>query len=604
MFGDGPALGWITRTICTICVAASISGVASVGLADESSELARWTWLGIVEAGGDPRDPKIVPGAPLRIEFTAERSALPASGSQILGVGSCAVEANLRLWVGDSVFELARSRNSETCPTLDLAVSLNGPGFSSPWNPALECLGRLDSPDCSVLALRAIGEGWCAPGEVEGPCSRVSVPHGPGYDPVRYWEWATLHLRFADDTVRFPSLWAAAHADGGCAWSYGRFYAGEDLLPPRTPDLSSLPPGEVVVEVPFRNVEFRGRLFAPATSRRRTAWALGGTVVAVHAASTHESFDPAQSLFPLGATLDLDIQLDDSRPTNHDPCGLTSAGQPAPDVHTRIDYGLAPDREFRLEGRLGDFSIVGRNWDGCGPTCESGPRVDFYSKTSHDPLLGWLPERLRLAEAHARALGCDEDVDVLPAECEEPWVDPTNPAPLDTLVVTTGLHWRLRGPDGNDRSAVLAVLLQGPGGSIDPDAPRSDSFETASLRTRRVIAGVPSHAPSHFVEIEIDRLEKIAWRCEPPFFPGDVNGDGAVDAADETRIRESLGARYVGQEQGDLDCDGLVDERDLAIWAGNRRPPLVAPEPTLATGVSLGAWMILYGASRRRAVTG
>lgn len=63
----------------------------------DGSDIARWTWLGIVESGGDPLDSKIEPGAPMRVEFVAERTALPLFGSEIHGPGNCEVEANMRL---------------------------------------------------------------------------------------------------------------------------------------------------------------------------------------------------------------------------------------------------------------------------------------------------------------------------------------------------------------------------------------------------------------------------------------------------------------------------------------------------------------------------
>ncbi|MCR9094087.1 MAG: hypothetical protein NXI30_07710 [bacterium] len=570
------------------------------GEPDSTPDLARWTWIGVVESGSDPMDPSIVPGAPLKIEFVADRAARRRGTGQILGFGDCDVEANLRLWVGDSVFELGANRQTGDCPYLDLSLSLDDQGGTAARNPAVECIGRLDAPECAVLSLFAAGEAWCTSGAHGSTCSRVALPHGPEGEGRRYWEVARLGVRFADDAARFPNLWAAASPDSECQWSFGQhFIIGDGLLPPDTPDLSALPPGEIVLELPFRDVRIRGRLIAPGGVPLRTAWTMGGSVVDVHDGSGGLPFDPALSFLPLGSRVQLDISVDDARPTSRDPCGVTSAGRPPPDVHTRLDFGLAPDRDFRISGRLGDYRLAGRDWESCDLLCERPPRLDVYAATATDPLVGWLPSRLQQEEAYFRSLGCEEDRDEYPPECAEPWVDPANPPPLDTLILTTSLHRRAVRADGATSSALVSVLLQG-SAVFDPDRPLANSFDFSALRTARVLAVVLAEQPSHFVEIELDHLEKHEWRCRPPFFPGDATGDGAVDLDDEQRIRGNLGKRYVSQRQGDLDCDGFVDEADLAIWADNLRPPLFAPEPSFGAALLIGAASLVASTGRSR----
>lgn len=567
--------------------------------ADEETDLARWTWIGVVESGSDPLDPKIVPGAPLKLEFVADRTARRPHTSEIIGLGGCDVEANLRLWVGDSMFELGRSLQTLECPYLGLSLSLDDQGGAAAWNPAVECVGRLDATECGVLSLYGTGEAWCTAGAEGSTCSRDVLPHGPERDGRRYWEWAWLSVRFADDAARFPNLWAAASPGSECQWSFGQhFIIGDGLLPPDTPDLSSLPPGEVVIELPFRDVRIRGRLIAPGGTPLRTAWTLGGEVVDAHDATGDLPFDSAQSFLPLGSRIELDVSVDDTRPTNRDPCGVTSAGHPPSEVHTRIDYGIAPDRDFRISGRLGDYTLAGRDWEICDLLCESPPRLDVYAATATDPLVGWLPSRLQQEDAYFRSLGCEEDRDDYPPECSEPWIDPDNAPPLDTLILTSGLHRRVVRDDGTSGSALVSVLLQG-SAVFDPDRPLADSFDFSGLRTARVLAVVLDEQPSHFVEIALDRLEKHEWRCRPPFVPGDATGDGAVDLEDERRILEHLGARYVDSKRGDLDCDGFVDDRDLAIWAGHLRPPLLAPEPGFPQGLGLAVGLLSTSAGRR-----
>jgi hypothetical protein len=85
--------------------------------------------------------------------------------------------------------------------------------------------------------------------------------------------------------------------------------------------------------------------------------------------------------------------------------------------------------------------------------------------------------------------------------------------------------------------------------------------------------------------------------------PGDVDGDGDVDMADFTPIRDNFQKSVTQRSQGDLNGDGMVDWIDFRQWKTNE--PLFSggasgsvPEPTSAI---LGLFVAgALGEARRR----
>lgn len=91
--------------------------------------------------------------------------------------------------------------------------------------------------------------------------------------------------------------------------------------------------------------------------------------------------------------------------------------------------------------------------------CEWGPTVDLYSNSPFDPLINWLPDRLTRDEQRRADLGCNEETGPFPPECSEPWNDPTNPLPLDTVVLSTDQFWRATNSEGTEANAFVSALL-------------------------------------------------------------------------------------------------------------------------------------------------
>ncbi|MEQ8847936.1 hypothetical protein [Botrimarina sp.] len=101
--------------------------------------------------------------------------------------------------------------------------------------------------------------------------------------------------------------------------------------------------------------------------------------------------------------------------------------------------------------------------------------------------------------------------------------------------------------------------------------------------------------------IDINALEIIGEDQATPCRPGDFNCDGAVDAADYTVWRDSLGSTGFGLP-ADGDGDGDIDADDYGVWksnygAGGGAPASAVPEGSTAA-LALGA--LAAAAMRRR----
>jgi hypothetical protein len=75
--------------------------------------------------------------------------------------------------------------------------------------------------------------------------------------------------------------------------------------------------------------------------------------------------------------------------------------------------------------------------------------------------------------------------------------------------------------------------------------------------------------------------------------PGDLNGDGLVDAADAGIMFGNWGSTVFGYFDGNLNGDAYIDAADAGImfanWTGDAGPVgITIPEPTTLTLLSLG----------------
>jgi len=95
-----------------------------------------------------------------------------------------------------------------------------------------------------------------------------------------------------------------------------------------------------------------------------------------------------------------------------------------------------------------------------------------------------------------------------------------------------------------------------------------------------------------------------------PWYPGDIDGDARVNAADYLILKAHLvSGSDMGREDGDLDGDADVDRDDLALLRENfghalgTSPPVApacAPEPTAAALLALGTLLLASAAGQRR----
>jgi len=80
--------------------------------------------------------------------------------------------------------------------------------------------------------------------------------------------------------------------------------------------------------------------------------------------------------------------------------------------------------------------------------------------------------------------------------------------------------------------------------------------------------------------------------------PGDVNGDGVVDAADYIILKRHMGqSTSAGASDGDFDGDGTVDWEDLQTLMSNfgagGTPSAITPEPATLALLALGGLAVI-----------
>ena len=106
---------------------------------------------------------------------------------------------------------------------------------------------------------------------------------------------------------------------------------------------------------------------------------------------------------------------------------------------------------------------------------------------------------------------------------------------------------------------------------------------------------LPTNAPNFVLDwdVQIGANTVTIELLSATALPGDYNADGAVDAADYTVWRDSLGATGVPAFSGaDGDGDGDITQDDYGVWVanfGNAAPAVAIPEPT--------SWVLLFAAS-------
>lgn len=96
-------------------------------------------------------------------------------------------------------------------------------------------------------------------------------------------------------------------------------------------------------------------------------------------------------------------------------------------------------------------------------------------------------------------------------------------------------------------------------------------------------------------------IDGMVVRITAPLVPGDYNGNGVVDAADYTVLRDSLGSTGAGLP-ADGNGDGVVDTADYTFWAarfGDGAPAAAVPEPAAVAQLAILAVSAM--ALRRRA---
>ncbi|TWT95969.1 hypothetical protein Pla108_30470 [Botrimarina colliarenosi] len=169
------------------------------------------------------------------------------------------------------------------------------------------------------------------------------------------------------------------------------------------------------------------------------------------------------------------------------------------------------------------------------------------------------------------------------------------------VVVNLGLAWKATQTTGARPTATLSTLA---GVTLNTLTSRAD-FETATL----LVGGyyrldlthqneVRGSALLSAADFEVSFQPLTSLTAPTPILPGDYNGDGKVNAADYTMLRDRFGKPYDFALDGD--GDGSIGQGDYNVWStwydSSMAASFAVPEPSAASTLVLFA---VAGAIRR-----
>ncbi len=169
------------------------------------------------------------------------------------------------------------------------------------------------------------------------------------------------------------------------------------------------------------------------------------------------------------------------------------------------------------------------------------------------------------------------------------FVEPDPEFPLVTLVSMiapspdwfVGVHGLNLLGDGRWRETLTVDLLPYDAGTDSGVTYRSPDADTQPRE--------PIHLLTDFPFEGTGPLGTFTFTLLPPELPGDLDGNGAVELADFTELRERFGQQTLrASSEGDFDQNGVVDLRDFGILKENFGAVAV-PEPSSLLLLSLAA---------------
>lgn len=171
---------------------------------------------------------------------------------------------------------------------------------------------------------------------------------------------------------------------------------------------------------------------------------------------------------------------------------------------------------------------------------------------------------------------------------------------LPTLTTTTNVPWSVGDdPLGNSLWDSAGLIAAGQfGASQTPSFFESSTIQSSgSVFTTEGTAGVVGDR-----SLSSETTISMVVRTNLTNLTGDYNADGAVDAADYTVWRATLGASVTAGTGADGSGNGIVDEADFAVWrsnygasgAGASASSATIPEPS-SIALLLGCMLLSVG---------
>ncbi|MGL4511456.1 MAG: hypothetical protein ACRCT8_00055 [Lacipirellulaceae bacterium] len=149
----------------------------------------------------------------------------------------------------------------------------------------------------------------------------------------------------------------------------------------------------------------------------------------------------------------------------------------------------------------------------------------------------------------------------------------------------------------NDKIVAKAGDLIDTNGDGTGDAAILNLFD---IDLTNLVSGEGDGSPVSYLQARIAGGLEGVFRNRLPTLAGDYNGDGAVNAADYTAWRDTLGSTLLLSADGD--GDNVIDADDYNVWSANYgAPPALAtavPEPSCVALLAVSAGVAAY--SRRR----